>query len=422
MLKVLVVEDDALVRLFLKKLIKKKFNYTVLEAGNGIEGLSLIHEHSPDLILLDISMPMMDGLEMLNTLRNDPDNRGIPVAVLTAFSDKELVSQLLGLGISDFILKPLDLEKTFERLQKIINENRILQKKDHNNVKPPKSSNSDERRKLLIIDRDEKTKSLFQSLFSNSFDVIEGTTGADCLKYALEYKPKYVFLSENLEIISEKLLAERLRGLEYNRDLEIYLLTRNLANLSTWQKTYDGVIKKTGDPDILEKEFKRVVLGSAAAFTNIKELLASAFRKEVFSALRQSFGVIAQVDVKEIPVQSKFLDYDFAVKEMIRDKEKGITISVILTAKKNDIEEIVRNAVSIDEPENELINRILTDIVTVTTDRIRVTLQKYDYGFTSLKLDERRKAIIPQKSAWNLTITAETKKGSVFVLGLIAEG
>ena len=102
--RVLIVDDDAVNREILGNILEK--NYEVLFAANGADALELIRKHQEtlSLILLDLIMPVMDGIEVLKRVKEDVDLAHIPVIVLT--SDQESEVECLSLGAIDFIPKP----------------------------------------------------------------------------------------------------------------------------------------------------------------------------------------------------------------------------------------------------------------------------------------------------------------------------
>jgi CheY-like chemotaxis protein len=79
--------------------------YQTVVAADGVAAISAAHRHKPDLILLDISMPGMDGLTCLTALRAAPTTADIPVILLTAAADKHLVSRAASLRVKDYLLK-----------------------------------------------------------------------------------------------------------------------------------------------------------------------------------------------------------------------------------------------------------------------------------------------------------------------------
>ena len=104
MKKILVVEDDPkMIRILVDAL--KKGNFETIEAANGEEGLRAALETKPDLILLDLIMPVMDGLEMLNKLRAEEEGKDMPVIILTNAGDFDKIAQAVERGICSYMVK-----------------------------------------------------------------------------------------------------------------------------------------------------------------------------------------------------------------------------------------------------------------------------------------------------------------------------
>jgi two-component system cell cycle response regulator len=117
--KILTVDDSKTVRIIVRKAFKG-YDCEILEAANGVEGLSVAAKDGPDLILLDITMPVMDGVEMLTKLKSDPITKGIPVIMLTAEGGREHVLKIAKIGVRDYIVKPFKEEVLVEKAQRII--------------------------------------------------------------------------------------------------------------------------------------------------------------------------------------------------------------------------------------------------------------------------------------------------------------
>jgi CheY-like chemotaxis protein len=80
-------------------------DYQVTTAGDGKQALKLIKKDKPDLILLDLNLPVMDGFQVLEELKKDPTTKGIPVLVLTNYGQKEHIDKCLALGAVDYLIK-----------------------------------------------------------------------------------------------------------------------------------------------------------------------------------------------------------------------------------------------------------------------------------------------------------------------------
>ncbi|MBA3030604.1 MAG: response regulator [Desulfobacteraceae bacterium] len=118
-LKVLTVDDSKTIRMIVKKAFKD-YDCELTEAENGLEGLEVARQEKPGLIVLDITMPVMNGIEMLGQLKADPELKKIPVIMLTAESGKDNVMQIVKMGVTDYIVKPFKGEQLIERAVKIV--------------------------------------------------------------------------------------------------------------------------------------------------------------------------------------------------------------------------------------------------------------------------------------------------------------
>ncbi len=116
-MRVLVVDDDASVRLVLRRVLTGPLRCTVTEATDGVEALQEAARLSYELVLLDLVMPNLDGLETLAAMRGDKWLASVPVVVLSA--DREEAS-VLELGISDYLSKPLNVPVITDRLRRIL--------------------------------------------------------------------------------------------------------------------------------------------------------------------------------------------------------------------------------------------------------------------------------------------------------------
>jgi CheY-like chemotaxis protein len=122
--KILTADDSNTIR----KIVKKAFtgyNCELIEAENGVEALAAVVKHKPDLILLDVTMPVMTGLEALEKLKADPGMKEIPVIMLTAESGKSNVTKTVMMGVKDYIVKPFKGDEMIERVKKILRLKKI---------------------------------------------------------------------------------------------------------------------------------------------------------------------------------------------------------------------------------------------------------------------------------------------------------
>lgn len=120
MAKILLIEDDK----FLRKVIVRKLvsdGHEVVQAIDGEKGIFAAREGKPDLILLDLVLPEIDGFEVLALLKRDNDTKNIPVIVLSNLGEKENVKKGLEMGAADYLIKAkLDPSEIAERIEKVL--------------------------------------------------------------------------------------------------------------------------------------------------------------------------------------------------------------------------------------------------------------------------------------------------------------
>ncbi len=123
-LKVLLIEDDTIEVMKLKRAISKlEMPHEIIEAKNGEEALGILRNHNslPDLILLDLNMPRINGLEFLKILKNDEVMRFLPVVILTTSSNRKDMLECYKEGVAGYILKPLKYDDYVQKISTTLN-------------------------------------------------------------------------------------------------------------------------------------------------------------------------------------------------------------------------------------------------------------------------------------------------------------
>ena len=117
--KVLVIDDDPVI----VELLRVNFeieNFEVVTAGDGREGLEKAKTENPDVVLSDIMMPRLDGLELVSLLREDARTRNLPVILLSAKAQNAEVQQGLDMGADDYVTKPFDPLELIDRVNAVL--------------------------------------------------------------------------------------------------------------------------------------------------------------------------------------------------------------------------------------------------------------------------------------------------------------
>ncbi len=116
---ILLVEDNEMNRDMLSRRLTRK-GFEVVVATNGEQGISLAIEHAPDLILMDMSLPIISGWEATRTLKSSPQTQSIPIIALTAHAMSTDRDQALQAGCDDYDTKPIDLIRLLQKIEDVL--------------------------------------------------------------------------------------------------------------------------------------------------------------------------------------------------------------------------------------------------------------------------------------------------------------
>jgi len=117
--KILIADDEPEIRLMVNRMLGKE--HIILEAANGREAIAIARLHKPNLILMDIMMPEMDGYSSCNVIKNAPDLNSIPVIMLTGIEHELNVRMSTEMGADGYITKPFSLEELLETVDRFAN-------------------------------------------------------------------------------------------------------------------------------------------------------------------------------------------------------------------------------------------------------------------------------------------------------------
>lgn len=115
MVKVLIVDDALEARMLVGRFLGVK-GFDVIEAGNGAEGVEAALAHRPDVVLMDLNMPVMDGFRATREIRSHPELAGVTIVALTAEEDAVSREAIFEAGCDAFVRKPIDFEQLLSKL------------------------------------------------------------------------------------------------------------------------------------------------------------------------------------------------------------------------------------------------------------------------------------------------------------------
>lgn len=126
LLKILLVDDNQYMRVLLAEILRAIGVKDIYEANDGVEGLQMLRDHTIDVVMTDLSMQPLDGIDFVRLLRTSPESRNpmTPVVMITGHSTFARVNEARDAGVSEFLAKPLTARGVIERLHQAVNHPR----------------------------------------------------------------------------------------------------------------------------------------------------------------------------------------------------------------------------------------------------------------------------------------------------------
>jgi K+-sensing histidine kinase KdpD/CheY-like chemotaxis protein len=172
---ILIVDDDDSIRSLLEQELGEA-GYTIQQAGNGKEALEKVRNHKPDLIILDIMMPEMNGFDVAAVLKNDPQTMDIPIIVLSVVQDK---ARGFRIGVDRYLTKPIDTGLLFNEVGSLLEQGKS-------------------KRKVMIVDEDSgAVKTLTEVLTTKGYEVTESIE-KDLVEKAIANQPDIIIINSAL--------------------------------------------------------------------------------------------------------------------------------------------------------------------------------------------------------------------------------
>jgi two-component system cell cycle response regulator len=267
-LKILTVDDSRAVRIIVKKAFKS-YNVELLEASNGVEGLAAASKELPDLILLDVTMPVMDGVEMLTKLKADPALKAIPVVMLTAEAGREMVLRIAKLGIRDYIVKPFKEDVLTEKAGRIIDLRPISETRDK------KKKLSDSCEILVVEDKPAIIEQIKCGFKTDSWHVSGVSSTGETIDFCQRGIPDLIMISLSLPDESAYTLFRLLRSNMKTKYVPVFGLavkTDLHAQQQAQQFGFTSIVTKPIDFEELETKIAKAInLDTSERYFNFEE-------------------------------------------------------------------------------------------------------------------------------------------------------
>ncbi len=326
-MKALIVDDEPTVRLLLSRVLRREVDCTVSEASDGIEALDLLGREHFDFVVIDVMMPMMDGIETLEAIRGSAALRHLPVMVLSAVRDEVRVRQLVSLGISAYLTKPLRPSEAAARVQRFIAA--VTRSRHPAGHSRPLDSLPDHSR-ILVIDGDEVFRESVRESLGQRYQVEAAESGAYGLRACLANPPAVIVLGQDLGAVPAPMFLRKLRTLPALAGVRV-VLAGPLGDDHTAPE-HEVTIDRNLGPEDFRDQFERLL--TRAASTDNALHARPELRGQMVLAAEQVFGmllgveVVADVTLPATPAtDADLVRIGFTLPDAGTDIEFGITMA-----------------------------------------------------------------------------------------------
>jgi two-component system chemotaxis response regulator CheY len=411
-MKALIVDNDRISRAVIKRLLSH-LNVEVAEADNGLAALQQLELVDPDFLVLDIEMPILSGLEALSAIRQSPLRADVPVICVSASSTKEHVTSMLGLGVADYMLKPINPVDALPRFKTV-----MLRSTQWRQRREGGSFNT-----LLLVDADPNFLAFARPLLDQEFeitDISSSTLAAVSFQDAV-VKPSLVCMAEGLPLMNEDVLVDVIRKMSIqdgSTPPQIFLLANGDVDAAKASR-YAGVVRKSFVPEQFLEEFRRVVLRDQNTYEKLRHLVREGLRKELVTATQQTMGVMMGKEVSTFgEEEQKGIECPTGVcaRVTLRDAASGTTLHTELLIGRAQAEKIGSQVLRRESTFEDGGSEVLYELVNTIAGRIRAGLHSRGFdlkmGMPEVVTDE-----VGEVPA-DLTAVFRCLEDQVFSLGL----
>ena len=229
MKKILIVDDDAINLKMAEYILQKNANYEVHTARSGQETLELLQRESYDLILLDIDMPEMNGIQTLEQIRQNPDWADLKVIFLSASALRKDMANAIRLGALDFVKKPFFPEELMERVSIALQV--------------------EGRDEILVVDDDKMCLMFAKKMLGTKYQVDTASSADEALEYLREKTPDLILLDFHMPEINGLEALQKIKAIRGKESIPVVFLTADSS-----QET-EIEIFKAGAMDFITKPF-----------------------------------------------------------------------------------------------------------------------------------------------------------------------
>lgn len=292
----LITANDPAATQVLRRLIGRKPGQTLIEVKTGLEVIDALERRPIHALVLEMQMPVMNGLEVLRIIRDNPKFDSIPVIVLTNGADEQLIADLRALGTTGVVLQTLSPERLISKLEPLLASVLAGSSKPARAAAKRTDWRLSESSVLVLADGDAEFVRHFRGVVGSHLRLIEATSGVQALELYLSRHPDAMILGSDLGLMNRDRVAEKLRSKQDLAIPIIALCAKSELEASRDSGLFDDYIVRRYSPAKLQREIVRLVRPMSALDLFNQEL--PDFRTHLLRAIEQTMGVMLGIDVE----------------------------------------------------------------------------------------------------------------------------
>lgn len=390
-MKVLIVDDDRVSRMLLGHIIGREFGGAITEAIHGAEALEVLKRQTFDFILLDLMMPVMDGLQTLEAIRANDGLRQVPVVILSAVKEEQKVRRILQLGVTDYLAKPLQPKAIVQRLQRIvppIMEAKRLRGDDDSEVVPIEVESLKPLVEIVVADADPIFRSFVRTTLGREYRIIDAESGSKALRRCQEARPMMLLLGEGLGAVDRALVVRKVKADPDTKGTLIVGLVPPPRNgmpgrndVAPSDPLCETTLTRTFVPAAFREQFAKISRSIETAAPGdgggTGEIVAGV-RLELVSTVEQVFGMMLGVDVEQLSAHPQIPGTWISAEVDLTLLHEDFTLGVVCACPAETGNRIatLMQSTSSDWVGDDLAAAALGDIAAIIAERLQRTLSE----------------------------------------------
>jgi two-component system, chemotaxis family, chemotaxis protein CheY len=341
-MRTLVVDDDPNIRGIVRRVLTRRFDaLDIVECEDGLAALELLSKGEYDFVLLDVSMPLMDGLDVLQSVRRAPVIAKIPVIMMTGNNDEHTIRQAMKLGVNDFILKPIHPTQLCERVLKILTHSSGNGERKGPTRHAFRPLSLTPGTSVLLADGSAEFREFFHKTVSSLCTVHTSSSGLAAFQHCLDQPPYALFVGSELGLITGEVLVRKLRALPRLCAVRLVGIEteRNLLQVRK-RGIYEAVIIRSFVHEVFKEGMEsllRAPVSKAADLPGVPDLKLLAI-----SAAEESLSGSIGKHVALRPASNRLMQASAAV--TLRVGADNLPLTVRLSTPANGVERLAANA------------------------------------------------------------------------------